>query len=219
MGWTGKGSVRSVITSSQRGGELQESEAPGEKRIMGREWGTASRPHAEREDAWPRQREKCSHNITHTDTHTQLCIALLVVLRTNAHFTLWSTPRSLPKIFYQERKSTPSALTRRQIHQLSVVPLRRSYPYPFIFSLFSSSGLCLTATHSTWLPVTMANDKHKEHDLHDSVWSVRSVRLTHKCSSGTTVGALWPLVTERFNKVWKKKKKAKVEKKEEKNSN
>lgn len=51
MGWTGKGSVRSVITSSQRGGELQESEAPGEKRIMGREWGTASRPHAEREDA------------------------------------------------------------------------------------------------------------------------------------------------------------------------
>lgn len=43
--------MRSVITSSQRGGELRESEAPGEKGIMGREWGAASRPHAEREDA------------------------------------------------------------------------------------------------------------------------------------------------------------------------
>ena len=51
QGLTSKGSVRSVITSSQHGGELWESEAPGEKRIMGREWGAASRPHAAREDA------------------------------------------------------------------------------------------------------------------------------------------------------------------------
>lgn len=42
-----KGRVCSVITSSQHGGELQESEAPGEKGIMGSEWGAAWRPHAE----------------------------------------------------------------------------------------------------------------------------------------------------------------------------
>lgn len=49
--WASKCNVCSVITSSQHGGELRESEEPREKRIMGSEWGAASRPHAEREDA------------------------------------------------------------------------------------------------------------------------------------------------------------------------
>ena len=51
QGWTSKVSVRSVITSSQRGGELRESESPGEKRIMRRERGAALRLHTGREDA------------------------------------------------------------------------------------------------------------------------------------------------------------------------
>lgn len=51
QGGTGEASVCTVITSSQRGGELRESEAPGEKRIMGKDWGAALRPPAEREDA------------------------------------------------------------------------------------------------------------------------------------------------------------------------
>lgn len=52
----------------------------------------------------------------------------------------------------------------------------------------------------------MENDTHTERDRRDSVWSVRSVLRALTCS---TVGALWPLVSERFNKVWRKKKKAK----------
>lgn len=51
QGWTSKVSVRRVITSSQRGGELRESESPGEKRIMRRERGAALRLHTWREDA------------------------------------------------------------------------------------------------------------------------------------------------------------------------
>lgn len=77
QGWTSKVSVRSVITSSQRGGKWWESEAPGEKRIMGREWGAVSRPHAEREDGRPRQREMLTQMHTHKNRlqslkHTQI---------------------------------------------------------------------------------------------------------------------------------------------------
>lgn len=58
--------MRSVITSSQRGGELRESEAPGEKRIMGREWGAALGPHAERRLT---QTERDAHIDTYRYTH------------------------------------------------------------------------------------------------------------------------------------------------------
>lgn len=159
---------------------------------MGRERGTASRPHAEREDAWPRQREKYSHNITHVQTES--CLALFVVLQTLVRHYSFSAP-SIHQLFW-------SFFSIDHIH------------FPSLFSLLF--GLCLPAVHSTRLPVTMENDTHRERDHHDSVWSVRSVLLTLTCG---TVGALWPLVSERFNKVQRKKKKAKFEEKVEKNSN
>lgn len=192
--WTSKCSVCSVITSSQHGGKLQESEEPREKRIMGIEWGAASRHHAEREDAWPRQRD--AHTITqeHTKMHSFTCCVLnkhtqstqtsCSETQTDNYVLLHRNLSVSPPVsqwFYLSRKREQKQggfLDPNKATDLSAVlvfPLCPSSTFPLIFSPFSSSGFSLTAWHSIWLPVTMANDMHKELEL----CNYTSVRLTH----------------------------------------
>lgn len=140
------------------------------------------------------------------NAYTQLHIwhTLLVVLQTNA--LKHKTP-SFTNIILYIKKEKALYQPQENDDESSAILFPCHY---FVSVLF----IWLLSDYNTFHSTTSYHGKwyDKKHDLHNFVCSMRTILFIHECSSGTTAGAFWPLITliqqsvkeEKKSQSWKR---------------